>query len=178
MTQTTTNPTRRAGLDRLDAVALPEGDYAYYAEEVSGWYLVSESEISELGESLLAGEDDAYSLWCASSGEAVSDLEHDQLDRIANATDADVTYRCQCGTATGVRCDWTGPREELVHIRHVYDSDRGSAQASGTYTSGAYAHSLYVTSECAEMLRYEWEDGEPTDREDPFVRVVGPAYEG
>lgn len=108
--------------------------------------------------------------------EQISDQDHDRLDQ-ARADCIDIAYRCQCGRATGVRCEWTGPREELVHVRWVPASDRGSAAASGTYTGGAYAQSLHVTAECAEMLRYIYKDGEPTDREDPYVRIVGPAYE-
>lgn len=154
----------RAGIDRLHAVQLSDGRYAYLAPETDSWYRITERDICALGDDLRSGEDDAYSLWCTVCGEEIGDTEHDQLDMIADATDTPVAYRCQCGTATGDRCEWTGDREDLVHVRWVPDSDRGSAQASGSYR--AYAISLYVTAECAERLEDE-----------PFVRVIGPAYE-
>lgn len=163
------------GLERLHAVDLGDGEYAYYASETACWYLTDESDVRLLGEALLAGDDEAYSTWCATwGGSEVDDTDHVALDRIADATDQPVAYRCQCGTALGERCTWVGDRGELCHVKWVPESDRGSARASGTY--GAYATSLQVTRECAEVLRYEWEGGEPTEREDEYVRVVGPAY--
>lgn len=170
-----------AGITRLGAVDLGDEQYAYYADETRAWYLVSADDVRDLGARLLAGEQDAYSLWCAATiATEVRDTDHDRLDQIVEALgdDSRVRYRCQCGTAMGERCAWTGRRDELVHVRWVPASDRGSAQASGTYASGAYATSLYVYRDCAELLRYEWADGEQTDREDPFVRVIGAAYEG
>ncbi len=158
---------------------LADGNYAYYADETSAWYLVTASDVRELGEAMMRGDEDedAYSVWCTGYGEEVGDTDHDRLDQIADETTLEVVYRCQCGEALGQRCEWTGDRKELIHVRWVPDSDRGSAQASGTYDMGAYAQSLYVTAGCAEVLRYEYADGEPTDREDPYVRVCGPAYE-
>lgn len=39
---------------------------AYYAEETSEWYWVSQREMTELGRLLRDGVPDAYSHWCAS----------------------------------------------------------------------------------------------------------------
>ena len=167
------------GINSLDAVKIGDHQYAYYAQETGAWYLVDEFDIQNLGAALRAGKPDAYSIWCAGTpATRVDDLEHDILDRIADAApDRGVSFRCQCSRATGQRCEWTGEREDLILVRWVPDADRGSAEASGTFTRGAYARSLYVSPGCAEMLRYEYEDGERTDREDPYVRIVGPAYE-
>ena len=179
MMTTTPDPMLAAGTDRLDAVDIGQDQYAYWADDAHAWYVVTADDVRALGRALRDddGDADAYALWCATCGEEVSDLDHDQLDRIADATDRPVTYRCQCGRATGVRCEWTGPREELWHLRWVPDALRGSACASGTYTSGAYASSLYVTGDCADDLAHVWVDGEMTEEEDPYVRIIGPAYE-
>lgn len=75
---------RRAGVDRLDAVELPDGHYAYLAPETGSWYHITEYDICDLGEALLADEDDAYSVWCASCGDEIDDTDHDQLDQIAS----------------------------------------------------------------------------------------------
>lgn len=171
----------RAGVARLNAHRLPDGDYVYLAYETGGWWRCTEGEVAELGAALLAGSRDAYSLWCTGTGELVDDLDHDALDEIADLPGVDedaVGYRCQCGAWSGERCVNVGPRDRLVHVRLVREANQGSAAASNTYTYGAYAESVYVTRECAEQMRFVWEGGERTDVEDHFVRVVGPAYGG
>lgn len=162
----------KAAAARLKAVRLADGRYAYRADETHSWWLVTADDLADLG------SDEDYSEWCSSSdGEEVSDLDHDTLDAICEAGgDAEHDYRCQCGPAMGERCAWTGDREELLEVRWVPDSDRGSARASGTYARGAYAETLYVTEQCADDISYVWEDGAKTEELDPYVHVVGPAY--
>lgn len=64
-----TKSTLELGIDKLSAVELVEEirdcEYAYYADETGKWYLVTAEEVEDLGERLLSGERDAYSLWCA-----------------------------------------------------------------------------------------------------------------
>ena len=42
-----------------------DGDYAYYEEGTHQWYQVTEGDMIDLGERLVRGDRDAYSLWCA-----------------------------------------------------------------------------------------------------------------
>lgn len=167
-----------AAVAHLGAVSVRDG-YVYRAEESGSWWLVDEADMAEAGAAILGGAGDWYSLWCASStAEEVSGLDHDTLDAICDAGgDAERDYSCQCGSATGTRCSWSGHREQLVTVRWVPESDRGSAKASGTYTHGGYALKLYVSPECADMLAHIYdEEGEQTEEEDPFVRIVGATY--
>jgi hypothetical protein len=162
---------------QLDAVELLSGEFAYYAAETGAWYVVSRSDVLDLGARLAAGEPGAYSLWCASSAaEEVADTNHERLDSIADVG-GNPTYRCQCGEATGVRCVWTADarraQRELVEIRWVPESGRADAQETGTYASGVYAQTLHVSPECADMLAHVYVDGEQTDALNKFVEVVG-----
>jgi hypothetical protein len=169
----------RAGVERLSAVKVDDrGDHAYRADETGKWYQVTESDVAELGAAILAGHGgDTYSLWCTGAGEEISDLDHGALDAIMDAG-GEARYRCQCGSATGECCEWTGDRKELMHVRWVPASLRGSAKASGTYASGPCAQSLYVSPQCADMLAHVTnEEEEQTEELDEYVRVVGPAYE-
>lgn len=163
------------GMEWLDATLLADGMYAFAAED-GGWYRADAADIRALGARILAGTDDDRTV----QAEAVRDTDHDALDRIVTAL-GDVTavdYRCQCGEAMGQRCEWTGDRRDLVRVMWVPESDRGSAEASGSYTRGAYATALQVTQDCADALAAGWdEDGEPLEGGDPFARIVGPAYE-
>lgn len=173
------SPELDIGIKHLNAVELRDGDFAYHAEETDEWYRVTATDVEELGAALRDKEPNAYSFWCAGCGERVDDTDHDALDEIAEAG-GDPAYRCQCGPATGQRCDWRRKSEdaqaELVQIRWVPESDRGNAEASNTFTYGAYAQTLYVSPECAEALRYNLDEEGERAGEDPFVRVVGPAY--
>lgn len=49
-------------VERLNATQISPRRWAYYADEVSSWFVVSSADMQYLGE-LLA--DDAYSHWCA-----------------------------------------------------------------------------------------------------------------
>lgn len=166
----------------IDAVDIGGDQWAHYATEAGTWWITDSDTLESLCDYLDHADAevrrDAYSHWCNSGdAEEVSDTDHDTLDRICDAGgSAEDDYRCQCGRATGVRCEWTGRRDRLVTVRWVPESDRGSARASGTYTSGAYAQTLYVTPRCADVLAHVYVDGEQTDELDEYVRVVGPAY--
>lgn len=123
------------------------GDYYYRAEETDRWYRVDADALGRLAAALRSDSDGtAYSEWCQWYGEEVCGTEHDILDRICDlGGPAEGDYVCQCGKATGERCGWSGHRTELHRMLWVPDSDRGSARASGTYTHGAYAYTLYVS---------------------------------
>lgn len=175
-TATTEQANINRAVEKLGAVALANESYAYYADETGRWYRVTAAEMAELGE-MLAEDRGDYSVWCAGSTSVeISDMDHDALDEIREAGGSP-EYRCQCGRWSGERCHGTtNDIDQLVHVRFVREADKGSAMASGTLTLGAYATSIYVLADCAEMMRYRWEDGEQTTEQDPFVRVVGPAY--
>lgn len=165
----------------IETVVELSGDSrAYRADETGRWVIVSAEDWRDLERRLAKGQTDAYSLWCAetSSGREVSARDdHDLLDAICDAGGAaERDYECQCGRATGESCQWSGHRDELHLVRWVPESDRGSAQASGTGTRGAYAKKLYVSPECADMLAHVYEDGEQTAALDPYVEDCGVAY--
>lgn len=163
-----------AAIERLGAVTLADGDYAYYAEESREWWTVTDDDVAELGAMLLAGESDAYSIWCAEGyGDLVNDTDHDAVEEIKKAG-GNINFRCQCGAWSGERClGEETDRSELVRVRFVPDWQKGSAKASGTYTRGAYATEIAVSEECAEQMRYlRDEDGDLTTEEDPFVEVL------
>lgn len=177
------------GVEHLNAVRLADGDYAYRAEETGLWYRVSEDDVIDLGERIekaracrtpdCADEPhDAYSHWCASCGEEISDLDHDAVTEVREAG-GDMAYRCQCGTATGQRCEWTGALEDMTVVRWVPESDRGSAKASGTYSHGAYAMALTIESEtCVDVVTHEYDpDTEDCTIVSEYAHVVGPAVE-
>ncbi len=165
-----------AGIARLAAVRLADGDYAFRL--AFAWLRVSEDEVLELGASILLAEPDPMAYW-HQTGRVISDLDHDGLDAVQNAglAEGSVEFRCQCGDWSGERCTSTGPRHRLIEVRFVPEHQHGPARASGTFASGAYASTVYVDPKCAEKMRHRREDGEQTDQEDEFVRVVGPAYE-
>jgi hypothetical protein len=52
------------GVERLHASRFG-GHYIYRADETGLDYTASESDVADLGRRLLAGEEDAYSRWCA-----------------------------------------------------------------------------------------------------------------
>lgn len=146
----------KAGADALDAVSMGGGMYAHYADETSAWYLVDADDMVTLGAALLDGRDlsDVYSRWCAETGsEEVDGTDHATLDRIAH-TGRTVTYRCQCGEATGERCAWSGPRDQMATVDWMPEHLRESHRAAGN--AGAYPHNgalrLRVHPDCAELL--------------------------
>lgn len=159
----------KIAVERLGAVRLADGGYAYRAAETGHWYIVSGADLEALGERLAADDPDAAE---------VDGQDHNTLDAICAAGGAaDHDYTCQCGKAMGERCMWRGHRRELHLVRWVPESDRGSAQACGGYTYSGYARTLYVSAECARTLAHMYEDGEQTEALDPYVRDCGPAYE-
>ena len=75
-----------AAVERLDAVRLADGDYAYRAEETARWYVVTESDLRDLGERMARGESDAYSHWCArDAGSAAPDWIVEEITPTADA---------------------------------------------------------------------------------------------
>lgn len=55
--------------ERVDATELPDGRWAYYADETSRWYVVTAAELAKLCDYLDHDHEDiardAYSHWCA-----------------------------------------------------------------------------------------------------------------
>jgi len=64
-----------AGVERLDATEIRDGEYVYLADETGIYYLVDTDDVRRLGAGVLAGRD-VYSLWCASCG---SEADPDDL---------------------------------------------------------------------------------------------------
>ena len=81
---------------------------------------------------------------------------------------------CECGELTGERCAWTGPLTETEVIEYMPEHLRSSHVAAGN--SGTCprngAQRIRVERSCAERLIHIWEDGEQTDRLDPWVSRV------
>lgn len=66
---------RATAIRRLNATALRDGRYAYYAEETDTYYVVSAEDLNDLGALLRSDAADPYSLWCAGCGiEADDDI--------------------------------------------------------------------------------------------------------
>lgn len=57
----------QAGIERLSATQIEDGDYIYFASESGLYYVVSESELIELGAGTIE-DADIYSIWCARNG--------------------------------------------------------------------------------------------------------------
>lgn len=70
--------------------------------------------------------------------------------------------RCECGQATGVRCDWTGKKSETTVVDWMPEYLRDSHRAAGN--SGSYPANgslrLRVQDACADRLSDESDDDE------------------
>lgn len=60
-----TTETLQAAIDALHAIRMPDGDYVYYEQGTHQHYRVTEIDMEDLGDRLIARMPDAYSLWCA-----------------------------------------------------------------------------------------------------------------
>lgn len=133
-----------AAVSHLDAIE-HDGGYAYRAEETGSWYAVVADDMAEFGAAVLAGRaTEAYSLWCAGCGAEIEDPTGQ-------------TVRCACGEWSGVRCQWSGPREETVVVEYMPDHLRSSHEAAGNRGNrGAYPHNgarrIRVDRSCAEAM--------------------------
>lgn len=66
--------TRQDAIDYLGAVQISPRLYAYLAEEVGKWYVITPRELDALVLELAKHPRDGYSLWCACAGrEATSE---------------------------------------------------------------------------------------------------------
>ncbi len=54
-----------SAIDHLSASVLNDGEYIYYADETSTWYVIGEQDLGLLADLLAEDTLDAYSLWCA-----------------------------------------------------------------------------------------------------------------
>lgn len=61
----------RIGLDKINGERTERG-IRYCAYEIGAYVTVSEADVARLGAMIDAGEDDAYSLWCAETAEVAS----------------------------------------------------------------------------------------------------------
>ena len=68
MTTALTTALTALAVERLDATLLEDGDYVYQESPAGRYYRVDATDLEDLGRRLLAGEPDAYSLWCAAHG--------------------------------------------------------------------------------------------------------------
>lgn len=103
---------------------------------------VSDEEMDVTAE--LAGEvadQDPSLLWIDSSDEDAA------LEAIGMA-------RCECGEWMGERCNWSGPREEMVLVEWMPNYLRASHEAAGN--RGSYPHNgsvrVLVEKSCAENI--------------------------
>lgn len=86
---------------------------------------------------------------------------YDAADPQAESVEIDpTTARCECGQWCGVRCEWTGPRDETVIVEWMPEPLRASHTAAGN--RGVYprngAQWLRVSAECAaSMLAHDGE---------------------
>ena len=60
--------TRKEAIDFLGAVQLSPDSYAYLAEEVDRWYVVTPGELDKLVVALAKDPRDGYSEWCTYTG--------------------------------------------------------------------------------------------------------------
>ena len=60
--------TRKEAIDYLGAIRLSHDSYAYLAEEVDRWYVVTPGELDKLVVALQRDPRDGYSLWCTYTG--------------------------------------------------------------------------------------------------------------
>jgi len=65
MSRTTTDPRLTRAAEYVDAVELPDGRWAHYADETQQWYAVSAETLAELADYLDRDPLDGYSFWCA-----------------------------------------------------------------------------------------------------------------
>jgi hypothetical protein len=84
------------------------------------------------------------------------------------------TTHCECGQATGERCEWSGPIDQTVLVEYMPEQYRASHEAAGN--SGVYPHNgavrIRCERSCADRLAHVWEDGEQTDELDDWVTVL------
>lgn len=83
--------TTHASSDRLTALThlglthcLPDGRWAYHADETGSWWVVDVADLEQLGRDLREGVPDAYSLWGADTG-------GDEVHLPTDATAADIS---------------------------------------------------------------------------------------
>jgi hypothetical protein len=70
----------------LGAVQLASGAYAYVASETGLTYVLTESEIAELGAALIKQPlGDCYSIWCASNGREATKREEAEAEALRDS---------------------------------------------------------------------------------------------
>jgi hypothetical protein len=57
---------------------------------------------------------------------------------------------CECGEATGVRCEYDGPASALVDLDYVPEYQRGTAKAAGSWAG--LSTRLRVSPACATAI--------------------------
>lgn len=136
-----TDTAKATAIELLRAVEVPQG-WAYYADEVTAWVVVTEEDILDLGARLERGEDDAYSIWCS---ETMSDIQPRGWSPHRAG--------CECGEATGVWCEGE-LGDDSIEVEWMPEHLRSSHEAAGN--AGAWPHNgsvrLRVTPRCAESL--------------------------
>lgn len=66
--------------------------------------------------------------------------------------------RCECGRLDdcGGPCSETLDLRRAVRVAWVPESQRGSAEASGTWAAGAYAEEAWITPQCLSRWARDW----------------------
>ena len=76
--------------------------------------------------------------------------------------------RCECGTALGERCEWTGDPRETVIVEWMPEYLRASHRAAGhagRWPANGAIH-LRCEQSCAELLTADEDDA-------PWARIIG-----
>lgn len=94
---------------------------------------------------------------------SASDAVNNNWSEGSNTVDSLCSVRCDCGTHTGVRCEYVAPADtgDWVTLEVMPDHLRGSHRAAGGF--GSYPHNgslrLRVYRECADEIVAEDRDG-------------------
>ena len=124
----------------------------YWADETSEWYGVTVADLVDLQEFAIALESDVYSHWCAGCPA--------QGHETREAARAALPVACECGKATGIACEWSGPIGETVVVQWMPLQHRDAHHEARN--PGAFPHNgaieLRVHTECAGMLSADGDD--------------------
>lgn len=74
--------TQKDAIDFLGAVRLSPNEYAYLAEEVGRWYIVTRPELDKLVAALNKDPRDGYSLWCTYAGREATREEASRAEEL------------------------------------------------------------------------------------------------
>lgn len=110
---------------------------------------------AQLDEWLDSAEAESWAMGAENNGKDLPDEWGGFHTRaLAELADAAEKVQCECGTAIGEPCQWSGPRSEMVLLEWMPEHLRDSHTAAGNH--GEYPHNgavrLRVALSCAEFL--------------------------